>query len=59
MLKVKVRPKCSKAIITFSEKDAANIHPYNDDPVVITVRCNEWEIKRVLVYQGSSADILY
>lgn len=37
--------------IAFSEKDAANIHPHNDDPVVIAVRCNDLEIRRVLVYE--------
>lgn len=27
--------------------------------MVITVRCDEWEIKEILAGQGSSADILY
>lgn len=27
--------------------------------MVITVRCNNWEIQRVLIYQGRSVNILY
>lgn len=45
--------------IIFSKREATNIHPYNDDPMVITMRCDEWKIKRVLVDQGSFAYILY
>lgn len=52
-------PKTSESKISFSKKDAANINPHNDDPVVITVRCDEWKIKIVSVGQGSFADILY
>lgn len=48
-----------KVEISFSKKDLVGIHPYNDDPMVITMRCGDWEIKIVLVDQGSSVDILY
>lgn len=40
------------------EKDVACIHPHNSNPIVITVRCDDWEIRRVPVDQGSYADIL-
>lgn len=45
--------------ITFFEKDAPCIHLNDNDHMVITIRCDNWEIKRVLIDQISSADILY
>lgn len=51
--------KAPEAEISFSKKDEACVHPHNDDPMVITVRCDDWKIKRVLVDQGSSINILY
>lgn len=48
-----------EVVITFLEKDASEIHPHNDGPMVIVVKCEEWEIKRVLVDQGSFTNILY
>lgn len=33
--------KISRVEIAFSEKDVVNIHPYNDDPMVIIVTCDE------------------
>lgn len=38
---------------TFFKKNAITIHPHNDDPMVISVRYAKWEIKRVLIDQGS------
>lgn len=38
---------------TFFKEDAITIHPHNDDPMVISVRYAKWEIKRVLIDQGS------
>lgn len=35
--------------IFFLEKNAAGIHPNNDDPMVISIICEDWKIKRVLV----------
>lgn len=51
--------KAPEAVIAFSEEDVFGVHPHNDDPMVITVKCEEWEIKGFLVYQGSSVDIMY
>lgn len=48
-----------EAIIDFFKKDIVGIHPYNDDPMVIDVKWEEWEIKRVLLDQGSSTNIPY
>lgn len=44
--------------ITLFENDDVGIHPYDNDPMVITVRCGEWEIKRVLIDHGSYVDIV-
>lgn len=51
--------KTPETEIIFSKKDAADIHPHNKYKVVSTVKCNECEVRRVLVDQGSFADILY
>ena len=51
--------KALEAMSVFSQEDAFEVRPHNDDPIFIVVKCEEWEIKKVLVYQGSSADILY
>lgn len=46
-------------MVVFSEEDAFDVHPHNDDPMVITVKYEEWKIKRFLVDQGSFVNILY
>lgn len=46
-------------VITFLVKDVIGLHPYDNDIVVITVWCDNWEINLVLIEQGSYADILY
>lgn len=51
--------KALEVKISFSEKDAICIHPHNDDPIIITIRCDECEIIRVMLHKGSSTDILY
>lgn len=48
------KTKTPEIEIAFSEKDATSIYLYNNDPMVITVRRNDWKIKRVLVDQRSS-----
>lgn len=49
----------SEATTAFSEKVVDDIHPHDDDPMVITLRCDEWEIKRVLIDQRSYEYLLY
>ncbi|XP_015965661.1 uncharacterized protein LOC107489423 [Arachis duranensis] len=46
-------------IISFTKEDAAGIIPGHDDPVVITIILANANLHRTLVYQGSSADILF
>lgn len=45
--------------ITFSEKDSTSIHPRDNDPMVITVKCDHWEINKVVINHLSYVNILY
>ncbi|KAJ1440738.1 hypothetical protein SESBI_01808 [Sesbania bispinosa] len=46
-------------VITFSEDDFDGVEEHEHDPMVIEVRVANYKVQRVLVDQGSSADILY
>ena len=45
--------------ITFTDEDAERIHHPHDDAIVITLLIIDYITRRVLVDNGSSADILY
>ncbi|XP_020207064.1 uncharacterized protein LOC109792094 [Cajanus cajan] len=45
--------------ITFTEQDFQGVDPVQDDPMVISVEINNCIVRKTLVDQGSSADILY
>ncbi|XP_020236856.1 uncharacterized protein LOC109816286 [Cajanus cajan] len=45
--------------ITFTEADFKGIDPDQDDPMVISVEIHNCIVRKTLVDQGSSADILY
>ena len=45
--------------ITFIDEDASRIHHPRDDAIVITLIIADYLTRRVLVDNGSSADILY
>ena len=45
--------------ITFIDKDARRVHHPHDDMIVITLLIANYITKRVLIDNGSSADILY
>ncbi|KAK3035469.1 hypothetical protein RJ639_034439 [Escallonia herrerae] len=45
--------------ITFSDEDSKDIQTPHDDPLVITIRAGNFDIKRVLIDNGSSAEILF
>ncbi|KAK3018404.1 LOW QUALITY PROTEIN: hypothetical protein RJ639_004703 [Escallonia herrerae] len=47
------------AAITFSDEDSKDIQTPHDDPLVITVRAGNFDIKRVLIDNGSSVEILF
>ena len=45
--------------ITFTNEDAEKIHHPHDDAIVTTLLIEDYTTRRVLVDNGSSADILY
>ena len=45
--------------ICFTDKEAERIHQPHDDAIVITLLIADYTTRRVLVDNGSSADILY
>ena len=46
-------------VIGFSEEDARCLHHPHDDALVISIRIEDYNMHKVLVDNGSSADILY
>ena len=46
-------------IIGFSEEDARCLHHPHDDALVVSVRVGDYNVHRMLVDNGSLADILY
>ena len=45
--------------ISFTDEDAKRIHYPHDDAIIITLLIADYTTRRVLVDNGSSADILY
>ena len=52
-------PKNDEPDIVFSERDGHGIRQPYDDPLVIMLRVEEFNIHRVLINNGRSADIIY
>ena len=46
-------------IIGFSEDDARRLHHPHNDALVVSIRVGDYNVHRMLVDNGSSADILY
>ena len=46
-------------VIGFSEEDARHLHHPHDDALVVNIRIEDYNMHRVLVDNGSSANILY
>ena len=46
-------------VIRFSKEDARRLHHLHDDALVVSLRVGDYNMHRVLVDNGSSADILY
>ncbi|GAV83175.1 hypothetical protein CFOL_v3_26625, partial [Cephalotus follicularis] len=46
-------------VITFSKADYEGVHLPHDDPVVVTLLVELFTMKRILIDNGSSVDILY
>ena len=47
------------SIIGFLEDDARRLHHPHDDALVVSLRVGDYNVHRMLVNNGSSADILY
>ena len=45
--------------ITFTDKDTERIHHPHDDAIIITLLIADYTTRKMLVDNGSSADILY
>ena len=46
-------------IIEFSEEDARRLHHLHDDAIIVNIRVGDYNTHRVLIDNGSSANILY
>ena len=52
-------PRIDNPVINFSEDDARRLHHPHDDALVVSLQIGDYNMHRVLVDNGSSADILY
>ncbi|XP_021743850.1 uncharacterized protein LOC110709897 [Chenopodium quinoa] len=52
-------PLPSQPQATFDEYDQKGIIYPHDDPLVVTMRIANWEVDRILIDRGSSANIIY
>ena len=48
-----------KLVIRFTEEDARHLHHPYDDALIVSIRVGDYNTHRVLVDNGSSADIHY
>ncbi|XP_028117431.1 uncharacterized protein LOC114315058 [Camellia sinensis] len=48
-----------KDVLTFSSKDLERIQTPHNDALVVTLRVKDLDIKRILIDQGSSVEIMY
>ncbi|GAV64980.1 hypothetical protein CFOL_v3_08495, partial [Cephalotus follicularis] len=53
------QPRGDEEVISFSEADYEGVHLPHDDPVVVTLLVELFTMKRILIDNGSSTDILY
>ena len=52
-------PQVDNPIIAFLEEDTQRLHHPHDDVLIVSIRVGNYNTYRVLVDNGSSADILY
>ena len=46
-------------VLGFSNEDKVGTIQLHDDALVVTLRIGEYDVKRVMIDQGSAADIMY
>ncbi|XP_030923427.1 uncharacterized protein LOC115950362 [Quercus lobata] len=51
--------KVGRLTISFDEEDLEGMIQPHDDALVVTARINEFLVKRVMIDQGSGADVMY
>ena len=51
--------RIDKPVIGFTEKDARHLHHSHDNALVVSIWVGDYNTHRVLMDNGSSADILY
>ena len=51
--------RVNNPVIGFTEEDARHLHHPHNDALVVSIRVNDYNTYRVLVDNGSSADIFY
>ena len=51
--------RINNPVIGFLEEDARRLHHPHDDALVVSLRVGDYNMHRVLVDNGSSANILY
>ena len=49
----------SYPVLSFSEEDKVGITQPHDDALLITLRIGSYDVKRVMVDDGSAAEIMY
>lgn len=49
----------SEPLISFHESDSSHVMHPHDDNLVVTIKVNEFDVKRVPIDTGSSTDILF
>ena len=59
MYTINSRSKRSLPDITFTDRDFKNIDTRQDDPMVIAIEVANCEVRKTLIDQGSSVDVLY
>ena len=52
-------PQIDNPTIEFSEDDARRLHHPHDDALVVSLQIGDYNMHRVLINNGNSADILY
>ncbi|XP_028110761.1 uncharacterized protein LOC114309250 [Camellia sinensis] len=48
-----------KHVISFSTRDLERIQTLHNDALVVTLRIRDFDVKRILIGQGSSVEIMY
>ena len=51
--------RINNPVIEFSEEDPRRLHHLHDDALVVSIRVGDYNTYQVLIYNGSSTDILY